>query len=150
MKRIIFLCFVALLTLSSCGSMGRVFYDDSVPVEETAVIIPGGGVHINSFNGNDISWYIGTFVPTRVVIPAGEHRLTVAINYNTGYIVYSGGKLGFVYDFKPGCEYIISLKEFKNAREVVVRIKNRDTGKSDLVNANVFNTALFQMLNEAD
>jgi len=128
MKNIICLFLLTFIATVSCVT--NKYYDVTVPKKETAIIRPAT-VYVNSFNGEDVYWKAMLLTRTAVHIPAGENHLTVGIrNVVRGGMVYSGGKYGFTYDFKPGHTYLLNFNELAFGRYIISVIVDDKTAKT--------------------
>ena len=122
------------ILLFSCATT-KIVFDDTIPLEETAIIQPTVSIIIIEFNGKSVNWRAGTW-GTEITIPSGEADLIVSIVFEKGNYLYTGGRLKFTYDFKKGQKYMITCKNiFIEDVEADIGILNKATEKTDIIRA---------------
>ncbi|MCL2444286.1 MAG: hypothetical protein FWD13_12595, partial [Treponema sp.] len=126
---------ISLILLVSCGTT-KIVFDDSIPIDETAIIQPTASVTVVSFNGNRVNWSIGTWRGNDYIIPSGEAELTVSIAIKMANTLYTGGKLNFTYDFISGNKYMLVCRGI-NVKEVEadIEIRNLTTNQRETIKA---------------
>jgi len=128
MKQLVIFCLVSLFVFASCETT-NIVYDDAIPIEEMASFQISTSLKVNTFNSKEVNWTGAG--GRKIFIPSGEHRLTVGLsNYKQGRYTYSGGNLGFIYDFKPGHLYYITITKVVNLHEITIRITDRADNSS--------------------
>jgi len=135
MKYKTFILFMVVFILFSSCATTKIVFDDTIPLEETAIIQPTLSITIIEFNGKRVNWNAGDW-GTEITIPSGEANLIVNIAFETSNYLYTGGKLKFTYDFKKGQKYIITCKNiYIEEVEADIGIKNKATEKTDIIRA---------------
>ncbi|WP_461256599.1 hypothetical protein [Treponema sp. R80B11-R83G3] len=125
---------VVFILFSSCATT-KIFFDDTIPLEETAIIQPTVSIKIIEFNGKKVNWSSGDW-GTEITIPSGEANLTVSVAVERGNYFYTGGKLKFTYDFKKGQKYYITCKNiYIEEVEADIGIIKKKTEKTDVIRA---------------
>ena len=104
MRKLVLLSILSLLMFSCKTSVGLV-YDDTVPLEETAWILPYILGTITGYNGIQVNWKMNSGVKA-VQVPAGDTLLEVNINVVIGNTLYRGEGLLFRYNLKKQKQYI--------------------------------------------
>ncbi|MDR1839769.1 MAG: hypothetical protein LBQ93_09350 [Treponema sp.] len=133
-KNISFFIFLLIL-LVSCGTT-KIVFDDSISIEETAIIQPSVSVTVISFNGNRVNWSAGTWRGNDFIIPSGEADLIVNITTEIGNTLYTGGRLNFTYNFYNGNKYLLICRRiYVDEVEADIEIRNLTTNTREIVRA---------------
>jgi len=127
--------FILLTLFVSCGTT-KIIYDDSIPMEETAIIQPTVSVRVIAFNGNNVNWVAGIWRGNDYFIPAGKAELIVSISKQIGNTQYTGGRLKFTYNFISNNKYMITCGNiYVKEVEADIEIRNLTTNTKVTVRA---------------
>jgi len=95
---------ITMLSLNSCLSYNaKVIFDNSIPSEKSAWILPGNVGTITAYNEIEVNWGGYKFVQ----IPAGTTLLEWEIQANIGNTIYRADNILFRYNFLQGKQYYL-------------------------------------------
>jgi hypothetical protein len=101
MKKQSVLLILTILLLSSCTLKATVFFNESIPLEESAWITTSQG-EIIGYNGIKVKWKQPLASLNVISIPAGETDLELNIQTQYGYnTYYKASNVLFRYNFLP-------------------------------------------------
>jgi hypothetical protein len=106
----------AALLAAGCGTSPGVFtYDETIPPDQSVLVVFGSGLAVLEYNGIDVNanWYPNDkWRVNKITLPAGE--MTILFNYwvnigrgNTSYHI-TGDDISLKYTFEPGKEYTVA------------------------------------------
>ena len=127
--------FIFMLIFSICLSCktNQIIYNETIPVEETAIIRLGSEIKIVSFNGDDVNWVSGFWKSPHFIIPSGKSNSVLSISADRGGYRYSGGRFNLTYTFEKSNKYLIYLKEIKNLWEISIQINNETKKTKEII-----------------
>jgi hypothetical protein len=112
----------AALLASGCSSIarqasaGKIVYDESLPPEQTALVVFSDTIHVIEYNGIAVkdSWYPkGKYRINKVTLPAGEtailFNLRFTIEYARSSTTVSMEDIELRFDFEAGKEYTVAV-----------------------------------------
>jgi hypothetical protein len=120
-KKLVSLGFIAAMALlaTSCISIPhKINFDDTVPKEETTVVLFAEGIHVLALNGVDVdeAWYGSSYwsnESANVTLPAGETDVEYDLYYvqsnGQSSTTFSAKDLRLIYVFEAGKKYIVSF-----------------------------------------
>jgi hypothetical protein len=95
--------------LFSCGSVTTNVFDESIPVERTALLKFDPALTVKSYNGVNVELTTGAFSYTGFTIPAGAAKIVVDLDTGRqmGNVSYRALNVEINYNFEAGKEYML-------------------------------------------
>jgi hypothetical protein len=130
-KQLLWVIILPLLILS-CYTVGNfkggTIYDESVPLEESALISQVMGT-ITGYNGITVNWKTVMGKAGLIQIPAGDTLLEVDVDSAPGNTRYIGKGMIFQYNFQAGKYYYLSPGRDRETGDVGVHIYSWSQGE---------------------
>jgi hypothetical protein len=128
-----FLWVILPLLVSSCATAGTfkggTIYDESLPLEESAVISIHAFGTITGYNGITVLWKQVWGKASNIQIPAGDTLLEVDVDSTPGNVRYTGKGLIFQYNFQAGKYYYLTAGIDEKTKDFGVRVYSWDKGE---------------------
>jgi hypothetical protein len=104
----------SLMLVMSCATSHMITIDETVPKNESAVVLFDHGVKVRTFNNVDVfdAWYgrgWWTADSAKITVPAGEAKIEYDVYLKNNDVTYEADNLNLTYTFEAGKEYIFKI-----------------------------------------